>query len=510
LLSLPPTVPKATKIKQIVSGRHFALALPEYGNGVFGWGANHFGQLGTSTVPDEIIEIGSKVVINTSKKLVFSDKLVHIESRLFADVDGQESPIVSIAAGDFHALALTATGKVWAWGCNRNYQCGADFKTVYSNASKDSGAKPSIVTTLANSYGDVNKSKLATAVVIPKLVLLPNGVTQIAAGGSHSVAIISETNEVYCWGKNQYGQCGNSDVYTNGLNPQAVKALTGIEMAQVSAGGNHTIALAKNGQVLSWGDHTQGQLGILNGSTIGCLTQSKPRRVQELENDDIRKRNSSSEVYLSCSDMSGSSPPQSPVSTDNESVRQQTNADRKHQISKIVSVYAGRNYSAAICESGYVYVWGSNDCGQLGIPTPKDSKDIPMIREGSRIPCLPRKLNNRRSSKLPQSVMTSRNRQVTSKRQAVRNVQTFDSEHNILLPMHLDAVSHVHTRSLACGPTHMWIVGEARISPDNRPSSSFAKTPVHPENVLVKGSNDTKSILYNENIDVKNMQTTIL
>jgi hypothetical protein len=42
------------------------------------------------------------------------------------------------------------------------------------------------------------------------------------------------------------------------------------------------------------------------------------------------------------------------------------------------------------------------------------------------------------------------------------HVQTFDSSHNVLLPIRLDAVRDMFVQHVACGPNHLWCVGNKR------------------------------------------------
>ncbi|MFM7807263.1 MAG: FG-GAP-like repeat-containing protein, partial [Planctomycetota bacterium] len=89
------------------------------------------------------------------------------------------------------------------------------------------------------------------------------GVSEIAAGGYHSVALLTN-GTVRCWGRNNSGQCS------------VPAGLSGV--VAIAAGGNtdvaHTVALLSNGTVRAWGNDDFGQVtapaGLTNVTSIGA------------------------------------------------------------------------------------------------------------------------------------------------------------------------------------------------------------------------------------------------
>ena len=93
----------------------------------------------------------------------------------------------------------------------------------------------------------------------------PRNIAQISDGNSHSLAVTTD-GSVYAWGYNGYGELGTGD-QSNYPSPQLVAGLSGI--TQVAAGWTHSLALSSDGTVWAWGDNSFGELG--NGTTTQSL-----------------------------------------------------------------------------------------------------------------------------------------------------------------------------------------------------------------------------------------------
>ena len=137
-----------------------------------------------------------------------------------------------ISAGPIHSCALTSLsgGGVRCWGQNSSGQ-----------------------------LGDGTTTDRLTPTDVPGL----SGVSAVAAGGSHTCALIASNGGVVCWGGNAVGQLGNGTGGTS-LIPVSVldvssTPITGV--VSISAGLNHTCALFSTGGVQCWGFGGNGQLG---------------------------------------------------------------------------------------------------------------------------------------------------------------------------------------------------------------------------------------------------------
>ena len=109
------TIPLPLKCVQLATGRHFCLAMMEGGLAVCAWGAGHFGQLGLGGGYDDSSSSSNNSPPSyVHRPTVIEDLLPHMVG----------APISSVSAGYWHSMAVTKEGSVFAWGCNRNAQCG--------------------------------------------------------------------------------------------------------------------------------------------------------------------------------------------------------------------------------------------------------------------------------------------------------------------------------------------------------------------------------------------------
>ncbi len=199
---IPIEISGFTNVRAVDAGYFFSMALKNDGT-VWTWGYNEDGQLGDGNS-------GYGVMSPTPTQV--------------SDLLGKQ--VVAIAAGDSHALALTSTGDVYAWGANGLGQLGDG--------------------------SDIPAS-------LPMKVSSLSGIVAIGAGEYHSMALTSD-GRVYTWGSNWYGQLGlGTDDTELHSTPAQVPGLTGI--IQVDGGYWHTIALQNDGDVFTWGLNDDGQLG---------------------------------------------------------------------------------------------------------------------------------------------------------------------------------------------------------------------------------------------------------
>ncbi len=159
-------------------------------------------------------------------------------------VDVATDAIDVVAAGN-HSCVLRAGGQVRCWGANGSGQLG------YGHT---------------DSIGDDEPP--ADAGDVP----LPGPVASLAAGGTHTCAVL-EDGGVVCWGNNDSGQLGLGNVDRVG-DDETVDGTTGRvalpgAAVELAAGSAHTCARLEGGDVICWGRQQEGQLGTGDVDALG-------------------------------------------------------------------------------------------------------------------------------------------------------------------------------------------------------------------------------------------------
>jgi alpha-tubulin suppressor-like RCC1 family protein len=208
----PVRVPGLSGVKAIFAGSYNGFAVLADGT-VRGWGGDGCGELGDGGTTS----LGSPVPV-------------------FAGLGA----IKAIAGGEGHTLVLLANGTVRAVGCN--------------------------------AYGQLGDGTMENVRTTPVPVKGLRGVTAIAAGGVHSLALLGD-GTVRAWGNNELGQLGDGTV-TNRATPIRVRNLGTV--AAIAAGANHSLVARRDGTVRGWGNNGHGQLGE------GTTTVVQPTPVKAL------------------------------------------------------------------------------------------------------------------------------------------------------------------------------------------------------------------------------------
>ncbi len=185
-VKLPDGTPFAN-VKIIAAGSSYTLALKTDGT-LWAWGENGSGQLGDGTTAHRCAPVQVKM----------SDRMFRAR-------------VTAIAAGNFHTLAVTADGSLWAWGENSHGELG-DGSTTNTLAP--------VRVKLSESLSNAN-------------------VTAISAGGWHVLALTVD-GEIWAWGDNRAGQLGIGAI-KNSLAPVRAPGVTNV--TAIAAGLFHSAVL---------------------------------------------------------------------------------------------------------------------------------------------------------------------------------------------------------------------------------------------------------------------------
>lgn len=160
-----------------------------------------------------------------------------------------------------------------------------------------------------------------------------NDIVQIACGDHHSMAL-SRGGSLFTWGQNTHGQLGVGSQDPLISKPQLVKGLKGIPLAQIAAGGAHSVVVSLSGAVYSWGKNDFGQLGLGHTEDRDC-----PSYVEALEHWKA--------VFISC----------------------------------------GEDHTAVLSKNGLVFTFGAGGAGQLGHNSTRNEFRPRMVAElwGARV-----------------------------------------------------------------------------------------------------------------------------
>lgn len=162
---------------------------------------------------------------------------------------------------------------------------------------------------------DTNVSNNPIGLEVYNRIALPTPVKNVfSSSTSFHFFIQTKDDQLYCMGKNDHGQLGTGDLLSQ-KSPFLLKLDISSKVVKVATGRSHTLLLLANGQVLGSGSNLFGQLGLGDNKTAV---------------KDFMKF--------------------TPLPLEN-----------------IADITAGENFSMACSRSGYVFVFGHPEFGQLGL-----------------------------------------------------------------------------------------------------------------------------------------------
>ncbi|XP_042250430.1 probable E3 ubiquitin-protein ligase HERC1 isoform X4 [Thunnus maccoyii] len=194
--NVPTLVKDISGVGQVACGSSHTIAVAQDGRTVWSFGGGDNGKLGHG---------------DTNR--VYRPKVIEALHGFI---------IRKVCAGSQSSLALTSAGQVFAWGCGSCLGCGS---------SETTSLRPRFIEDLG----------------ITKII-------DISCGDSHCLAL-SHENEVYAWGNNTMGQCGQGHTSTPITKPKKVLGLEGVSIQQITAGTSHSLAwtaVPTDRQLVAW------------------------------------------------------------------------------------------------------------------------------------------------------------------------------------------------------------------------------------------------------------------
>lgn len=260
------------------SGGKHCLALTTEGE-VYAWGEGEDGKLG------------------------HGNRMSYDRPKLVEHLNGMS--VADIACGSAHSAAITASGHVLTWGKGRYGRLG--------HGDSEDQLRPKLVEALLGyraidiacgsgdaqtlcitdddnvwSWGDGDYGKLgrggSDGCKLPYKIesLAGLGVVKVECGSQFSVAL-TKSGAVYTWGKGDFHRLGHGSV-DHVRRPKKVAALQGKKIISIATGSLHCVACSDSGEVYTWGDNDEGQLG---DGTVTAI--QRPRLVAALQGKHIVK-----------------------------------------------------------------------------------------------------------------------------------------------------------------------------------------------------------------------------
>ncbi len=257
-------------IRSIALGDHHGLALAEDGK-LWAWGPNWYGALGNGTPEDRVL--GLTFVM-----------------------DG----VIAADAGTDHSAAITADGSLWTWGRN-TYGAIGDGTFGEGDYITDASGERKLV---AGAIGD--------GTMHPTPVKVLDEVVAVEAGHFVTFAI-RQDGSLWGWGRNEYGELGDSTCGYNNMTTTPKKLMENV--AAVRNAGTFTLILQQDGSLWSCGvTYFEYFFDCLHPSPEEVLVLATPAKI-----------------------MDG-----------------------------VQAIAAGMNHALTLKADGSLWAWGSNSCGQLG------------------------------------------------------------------------------------------------------------------------------------------------
>ena len=368
------------KVSHLCLGGFYSAALTDQGD-LYTWGDGRNGVTGLDLSRSE-------------------DKEVLKPSRVLG-LGGARNPIIMLAAGVRHLIAVTQEGQCYSWGDGSLSRLGHGDTTpvqeprvistlkVHKIIGAAAGEEHSAAVTdegLLYTWGSGSFGKLGhgepTDESTPRLVKLDHlaggarQVDKVSCGFAHTIAICG-SYDVLVWGSGFKGKLGLGDDQ-NRLTPTPIPALKRKHVRSIACGSFHTIAVTDTGDVFTWGIGERGQLGHgdlenhktpwqvlgLQGHEIGAIAAGEAHSLAASK--DGKRVFGWGAGHYGQLGVGGLEPHLSPAPID------------ELESQSVTQVACGANHSGAVSDNGKVFTWGNGANSRLGNGL-TDEQEVPQL-----------------------------------------------------------------------------------------------------------------------------------
>ena len=230
-----------------------------------------------------------------------------------------------------------------------------------------------------NSYGELGNNTVTNRSSPVQTVSGGTNWKQVSAGSQFTAAIKTD-GTLWLWGRNAYGELGDSTTTRRSSPVQTTSG--GTNWKQISCGSGHTAAIKTDGTLWLWGSNNNGQLGkndttnrLSPEQTISGGTNWKQVSAGRLRHTAAIKTDGT--LWLWGSNANGQLGDNT-VTSRSSPVQTVSGGTNWKQLS------SGWTSTAAIKTDGTLWLWGNNGSGQLGTDdTTSRSSPVQTVSAGT-------------------------------------------------------------------------------------------------------------------------------
>jgi alpha-tubulin suppressor-like RCC1 family protein len=377
--SFPSTVTLAggVRARAIFAGGDSCAYIGDNG-ALYTWGRNHNGQLG----------LGDKV------------------GRLVPTQVGANTDWNQVSLSITHALGIRSGNVAQVWGSNGNGQLGtndlnerltpatpvAGFGAIRAVAVA-AGVEGSVIldeggtvrTSGINLLGTLGTGSASANSIVFQTVTGLNGIAQIDIGEQHVVALKGD-NPVVGFGLDFTGQLGTGRVNSTPVATSPVGISTAV---QVIAGSTQTLVRLADGSALGFGFNFQGEVGDGTFNAVATPVPVLLPPAPAIATMDAGQsmaadagQSMAAAILADGSVWTWGSNGSGQLGDGSNTTRPTPSQISAVGMTPATAISVGQNHMLAVGPGGSVWAWGNNLYGQLGIPSPPNSSNLPLAVPG--------------------------------------------------------------------------------------------------------------------------------